>query len=307
MDPFYTITGPRPDLAAIEFNPPEGYIGSKLIPTVEVADKTGTIYYATVKADATAQTSRVAGVAPSATQITDSTTTFTAAEVIERGAITPDEVKQMGGIEKADVVGAKFAKRNVLNYIEADIAGIVLDSGVAASASFDPAKILTQVQTALQTVRRYEGKTTLVASTATLKGMVQGLLGDATQGKVLARIVNGTSPLVAQEGLHFAAWVNAVAMYFGVDQVLAGDDTIWNATAISGRFAIGKFDTGDDPLSHKWRPVYAKNFMFMPQSGNPWFLESIADRLTKNNMYDASVWYDVVELNAAAKYVFDGV
>jgi hypothetical protein len=307
MDPFYTRTGPRPDLAAIEFNQPEGYIGHKIIPTVPVADKSGTIYYATVKADAAAQTSRAAGVAPNATQIANSNTTFTAVEVIERGAITPDEAKQMGGIEKADMVGAKFAKRNVLNYLEADIASNILASGSAAAASFDPAKVLTQVQDALQGIRRYEGKTTLVSSTKTLKAMVQALLGDSVQGKVLSRIVAGTSPVVASEGLHFAAWVNAVAMYFGIDQVLAGDDSIWNASAVEGRFAIGKFDAGDDELSHKWRPVYAKNFMFMPNSGNPWQMQSIGDPITHNNFYDASVWYDVVVLNAGAKVVFDGV
>jgi len=213
----------------------------------------------------------------------------------------------MGGIEKADVVGAKFAKRTVMAYLEADIAASVLDSGVAASASFDPAKILTQTQDALQAVRLYEGRTTLVGSTKTLRGMVQALLGDATQGKVISRIVSGTGPSVASTGLNFSSWMAALAMYFGVDQVLAGDDTIWNASAISGRFAIGKFDTGEDPMSHKWRPCYAKNFQFLPENGNPWFLESIGDRLTKNNMYDATIWYDVVELNAAAKYVFDGV
>ena len=55
MDPYYTITGPRPDLAAVEVNPPEGFIGSKLIPLVNVADKTGTVYYNDVTADVAAQ------------------------------------------------------------------------------------------------------------------------------------------------------------------------------------------------------------------------------------------------------------
>jgi hypothetical protein len=307
MDPFYTNSGPRPDLAAIEVNPPEGYIGSKLVPTVSVADKTGVVYYATVTSDGTAETDRAAGAAPDSTQISDSNTTFTCVEAILRGKITPDEAKTMGGIEKADAVGAKYAKRAVMKALETDIANLVLDSGVAASASFDSAKVLTQTQDALQALRMYEGKTTLVASSKTLKGMVQALLADSVQGKVVSRIIGGTTPAVATTGLNFEAWKIAMAMYFGVDQVLAGDDGIWNASGVSGRFAIGKFDDGMDELSHKWRPVYAKNFMFLPDGSNPYFIESIADRLTKNNMYDCSLWYDVVELNAAAKYVFDGV
>jgi hypothetical protein len=307
MDPFYTQTGPRPDLAAIEVNPPEGYIGSKLVPTVHVADKTGVIYYATVTADGTAETDRSAGAAPDSTQISNSNTTWTCAEKILRGKITPDEVKGMGGIEKADQVGAKYAKRAVMKAMEAEIANLVLDSGVAASASFDPAKILTQTQDAIQSLRQYEGKAVLVASTKTLKGMWQALLADSTTGKLLTRIVSGTAPGVATGGLNMQMWLDAMALYLGVDQVLAGDDTIWNATAISGRFAIGKFDAGTDELSHKYMPVYAKNYVFLPDAGSPFFIEAIADRLTKNNMYDCSVWNNVVELNAAAKYVFDGV
>lgn len=307
MDPFYTITGPRPDLAAIEVNPPEGYIGSKLIPTVMVEQKTGVIYYATVTADGTAETDRAAGAAPDSAQISNSNTTWTCAEKILRGKITPDEVKGMGGIEKADMVGAKYSKRAVMKAVEQSIADLVLDSGVAASGTFDPAKVLTQVQDAVQSLRQYEGRVTLAAATKTLKGMWQALLAESTTGKVLSRIVSGTAPGVAASGLNMQAWLDAMALYLGVDQVLAGDDSIWNAAAIAGRFAIGKFDDGVDELSHKYKPVYAKNYVFLPDSGTPYFIESIADRLTKNNMYDCSVWHEVKELNAAAKYVFAGV
>ena len=302
MDPYFTQTGDRPDLAAVDVNAPESYIGAILMPFADVADKSGTIYYNTVAADETAETGRVAGAAPSGTQIATSNTTYTCAEIIDRGKITPDEAKQMGGIEKADEVGSKFAKRNVWNLLEGNVRNVVLDSGVAASKSFDPAKVLTDVQDALDAVRLYEGKTTLVAATKTLRGMWQALLAEQSHSKALARIVNGTTT-----NLNFKAWLDAMAMYFGVDRVLAGDDSIWNAAAVSGRFAIGKFDAGDDPMSHKWRPVYGKIWRYMPEGSNGWSVQSVADRLTHNNIYDASVWANVVELNAAAKYVFDGV
>jgi hypothetical protein len=306
-DAYYTQTGERADLAALEVNPPEGYIGSQILPTVPCLDKSGTVYYATVTADSAAQTNRSTGAAPSGTQISDSSTTYTAAEAIKRGSVTPDEAKQMGGIEKADMVGAKWAKRQVMNYLESDIAALIMQSGSDADATFDPAKVQTQVQTALQTVRLYEGKTALIASSACFKGMLQSLLNDSVHGPALARLVTGSSGVDAVRGLSLAAWKQAIAMWFAVDTVLAGDDTVWNATAIRGRFAIAKLDDGMDPLSHKWKPVIGKVFQFLPDGTNPWLIESIGDRLTKNNHYDATLWYDAVLLNSAGVYVFGGV
>ena len=305
MDPYYTITGPRPDLAAVEVNPPEGYIGTKLVPVVNVADKTGTVYYHDLEADVAGQTGRSTVTAPSSTTIANTTTTFTCAEVISRGKIAPDEAKAMGGIAKADLIGAKFAKRNVLNAIEAAIAAVT--TGSTADASFDAAKFLADSQTALQTIRRYYGKTTLLGATITLKRTVQAILADGTYGKVLSRIVSGTSPAVAAQGLNLQSWLNGLAMFLGVDQVLAGDDGIWNAGDNANKLVIGKFDDGSEEMVHKYEPVFARNFLFLPDGTQPWFVESIADRLTKANVYDATAWYNVVELNSAAIYVFSGV
>ena len=64
---------------------------------------------------------------------------------------------------------------------------------------------------------------------------------------------------------------------------------------------------GSDELVHKYEPVFARNYLFLPDGKNPWFVESIGDRLTKANVYDAALWYNVVELNSAAIYVFSGI
>lgn len=305
MDPYYTSTGPRPDLAAIEVNPPEGFIGSKIVPTVPVAEKSGTLYYWDVESDVAAQTGRSTVVAPTSTTLAGTSTTFTCAEAISRGKIAPDEVKTMGGIAKADMVGTKFAKRNVLNAIETAIATIT--TGSAADDSFDAAKLMGQAQTALDATRRYYGKTTLVGATITLKRAVQALLNDATASKVFARLITGTAPSVAVSGMNFQAWMNGLAMYLGVDQVLAGDDAIWNAGDNAGKLVIGKFDDGSEELVHKYEAVFARNMLFLPGGNSPWFVESIGDRLTKANVYDAAVWYNVKELNSAAIYVLGGV
>jgi hypothetical protein len=305
MDPYYTQTGNRDDLAALPVISPEGFIADRIYPIVPVAEKAGSVAYATVNVDSNAQTGRSAGVAPTNTQVANSATTFSCAEAIKRYSITPDEAKQMGGIEKADEVGAKAAKRSIFRKIESDVCTAIL--GGVASNNFDPAKIQTDVQIAIDAVEQFGGAISLVTSTKTVKAMVQALLNDSTQGKVMSRIISGTSPSVAATGLNFQAWVDALALYLGIDQVLIGKSEIWNATAVKGRFAIARLDDGTDPLSHKYMPVLGKRFQFLRDGVSPWYVESNANRDTKNNNYDASVWYEVKTLNSGALYLFDGV
>lgn len=301
---FYTETGERPELAALEVNLPEGYIGEKLYPVVTVSEKAGSVAYATVTADATAQTGRVAGAAPTATQIANSATTWSCAEIIDRAAITPDEVKQMGGIEKADAVGAKWAMRQVLKARELLICAKILGT---ADDSFDAAKLRTDMQTARQALRLYPGRTVLAASTYVLNAMVQNIAGTAVIGDAFARIVTGVNSAEAAMGLSFEAWKRGLAMFLGVDEVLAGDDAIWNSSTYAGKFAIVKVDATGDPLSHKYIPVIGKTFTFLPDGGTGWEVQSVGDRTLLNNFFDAKQWVNVVELNAAAVYVFDGV
>jgi len=305
MNPYYTETGSRDDLAALEVVVPEGYIADSIFPLVPAFEKAGSVAYATVNADVVAQDDRAVGAAPTNTQVANSATTFAATEKIKRYSVTPDEAKQMGGIENADAIGAKAAKRSVLRNIEARVAALTL--GGAASASWDPAKFHTTAQTAIDALELYEGRLTLITSTMTAKAMVQSLLADATQGKVISRLISGTSPAIAATGLNFSAWRDALALYLGVDSVLLGHSSVWNAGANKGKFAIAKLDDSSDPLSHKYIPVLGKRFQFLRDGGSPWYVESIADRLTKNNHYDASVWDEIKVLNAGIIYRFDGV
>jgi hypothetical protein len=133
------------------------------------------------------------------------------------------------------------------------------------------------------------------------------MLTDSVYGPAIARLVTGTSGVDAVRGLSLDAWKQSLAIFFGVDKVLAGDDAIWNAGDNEGRFAIAKIDDGMDELSHKWKPVLGKRFQFLPDGEQPWLIESIPDRVNKNNHYDATLWYDVVILNSAALYLIDGV
>lgn len=302
---YYTQTGDRPDLAALPVNQPEEFIGLSLFPIHPVLDKTGTLYYSTVEADAAAQTGRSAFTAPNNTEIATSTTTWTAAEAIKRAGISESEVKEMGGIEKADVIGAKWAKRQVMRAIESAICTATL--GTTASGHFDSAKVLTDAQTALDSIRLYPGKKALFAGTRTLKTIVQAMLGDAQLGPVMARAIAGSSPEIAASGFNFKAWMNALAFIVGVDVVLAGDDNIWNATAVAGMYGFAALPN-PEPFAQRYEAQLGRTALFFPDGldGQPFLLDSIGDRDTKANYYDARAWYNAVTLNSGAMYIFDG-
>jgi len=302
---FYTEEGDRSAIQSeIEVNLPEGYIGTKMMPVTTVAEKAGSAAYATVTADSTAQTGRSAGVAPTATQISNSAKTWACTEIIDRAAITPDEVKQIGSIEAADKIGFRWAMRQVLAAREALIADVVLGT---ADDTFDAAKLRTDTQTAMDALRLYPGKTCLAASTFVLKAMVQNIAGDSNIGPAFARIVTGTNAADAVLGLSFKAWAAGLALFLGVDEVLAGDDAVWNAGARAGKFSLVKVDDTNDPLSHKYNPVLGKTITFIPDGTQGWELSGVADRTLINNFYDAKMWIDVETYNAAAVYTFDGV
>lgn len=304
MAEYYTQTnGRRPDLEREPFAMPEGYIGQKLLPVYTVTDKTGTVYYAgssAVVADSAAQTGRSVGAAPTAQNLANTSTTFTCAEIVDRASIPPDEVKSMGGIEKADKLGASVAKRNVMNGIEDAVVAITLGSGVTPSATFDADKFLLQVQTAADAAERYEGKSVLYGSTKVFKGIVRSLLSTASTATIFSRLVNGSMN-------NFQAWMNALAIFVGVDEILTGKTARWNPSAYAGRFGFMMVEEGNDPLAHKYQLVRGKTFLYLPDGNQPFEVRSYADEKNLINDYTALAWYNVVSFNSGSQYVWEGV
>jgi hypothetical protein len=147
----------------------------------------------------------------------------------------------------------------------------------------------------------------MAASTFVLTAMVQRMAGESKVGDAFARLVTGSNSAEAAMGLSFEAWKRGLAMYFGVDEILAGDDAVWNAGTYAEKFALAKVDATNDPLSHKYIPVLGKTFTFIPAGGNGWEVQSVGDRTLLNNFYDAKLWLNVKKLNSGAVYVFDGV
>jgi len=311
MADFTTSQGRRPDLEAMEVGAPEGYIGSELVPTFPTTEKTGTVYFQSTSGDAlaesAAETTRSASDAPGEQAVAASNDTWTCAEVIDRTYITKDEAKAIGTIAKADAICAKVAKRNVQNAIENAISAALIGSGVTPSATFDAGKFILQVQTALNDMRVYEGEKVLYGSSICIKGVVRSMLTNSTMGPVFARLIGGTSPSVASTGLNLKVLTDALAIFVGVDRVLVGRDANWNPSGYTGRIGLLNRDNSGDPLSHKWRAVYGKNFLYLPDGVQPYLIESFYDMTDLTNKYTCQAWYGLVEMNSACRYVFDGV
>jgi len=311
MAEWKTQDGRRPDLEAIEVAPPTGYIGNKLMPVIETTERTGTVYFQSTSGDAiaesSAQTGRSVSDAPTEQALAASTTTWTCAEVIDRTMITPEEAKSFGNMTKADAVGGKVAKRNVMNAIETAIVAKVLGSDVTPTGTFDASKFILQVQTELNTMRVYVGRRTLYASEIVLKGMARAFLTNSTIGPAFSRLIVGTSPDVAMAGLNLKVLLNAIAMHVGVDECIAGRDSVWNPSGYTGRVGLMLTDDTGDEFSYKYQAVYGKNYLYLPEGKNPFYIESFYDADDLTNKYTCKANYGLVELNSGMFKVWDGV
>jgi hypothetical protein len=167
-----TQGGSRPDLAKIEVNLPTGYIGSTIMPTIPVNNKSGKIYFNALTVDKDAQVGRNPGTAPTATVLSSVNVDYTTVEIIERYLIANDEVSNYGDIGKVDRIGALASKRSVLNALEKQIASMIFSGGIYASATDVSADILGGIQTAARAVKRYAGKLSVVLSETAYQKML---------------------------------------------------------------------------------------------------------------------------------------
>ena len=295
----YTIEGKRPDLngETLKYNEPEGYIGSKILPVTITADKSGTIYYHKPDALKEAQTDRVSGTAPDDDLLTNADTTYMCGEVIKRGSVAEEEVKEYGGIEKADIVGAKFAVRSVATKVEGGIADLTLKADGAADYDFVPGNALLDAQAAMDAIEDYAGDVTLVASKTVIKTIWKMLHLDDEAYRMIRRITGGNA-LVGFEQIK-----DLVATLLGVDRVLVGHNSVWNKGVRGTRFAIAKLTTEFDGLTHKYEALFGVQKVYTPDPVNPVWpfeVESIPDRKCKSNHYDASDYSDSVSASASA-------
>ena len=330
----YTLNAQtRPDLVsaiAPAMNPPIGYIGHRLFPISWTADKLGYIYYKTLVTDSAAQTGRSAGTAPTTTVLTSSNTTFTCAEVYKRYGIPPDEVKELGGIESADRHGALASIRSVWRAFETAVAATAIQS-TSHSAGYQlvAGHVLTGLQEAAQTTRRYPGKLVLFCSWDWWLDFIEQ--SDVAE-KIVVTFGNAGLTAVQNMSAQPEGLLRMMATIMQFDEILIGDNDHWKVSGYEEDAIIAKvlpagLNTNQDEIrqAYKLDPLYGVAKWYTPDvSGlqlpegqkvadmtvngsalqlTAFQLRTYWDNINVLNTYDAFAWYGLNILNAAASRV----
>ena len=283
----------RPDLADMPVNGSLGYIGSQIYPVMPVQSKAGTYYYRTLEADVDADTTRSPGVEASATTLAESSSTFSAAERIDRQLVPYEMVPLIGGVEGSDKRGGLLAKRNVMNSIEtAQLAAFISGAGSATITS----AIVDGIIDALNQVDRYAGRSAVIMNVGQYRWMIQ-----QTEIKnLLVRSFGGLSPLQAMS-LQPAVFKAMLQGLFGVDEVLIADDKWW-PYAYRLVCAVAKIPATGDELSFMTDAELGRTMIYWPTGAtSPYEVNSFPDDNVRGNKYDAIVWDSIEQFNAGAK------
>lgn len=288
-----TMTGTRPELAILPVNAPIGYIGSEILPVVQVAAKAGTYYYATIEADSDAQTSRAAGAAPTATTVAEDSAAFAAAERIKRYKVPWEAIPLLGGLEKSDAMGATASKRSVLNALEtAQLAAVIDGAGTSITSA-----IIDGLIDAADQVHRYAGRTAFCCNVGQYRWLMQQ---DEIQN-LLIRTFGGVGAVQAMS-LTKDMFKNMMQAIFGYDEVLIADDTFWPYTYRTTSVVV-KIPDGTDPMSFVSEPEYGRTMIYWPEGADstPYEINSFADDDLRSNIFDCTEWDSIEEMNSGAK------
>ena len=303
LEDYKTQTGERPDLLAVEANPHLGYIGTQVLPKLNVLEKSGSITYQTLTADSAVQTGRNAGTAPTAAFIAQSTTSYATAENIKRYGVEWSEAKSLG-IAQSDITGAKASKRSVSNAIEEAIAAAVLQGAGINVLDIDTS-FVDAVQKGLNNIKRYPGQKALVTSYSTFNKLMR-YTEIVNRFSLSSAAVSGVDAL-AIVSRNPASLKMLLASIIGVDQVLIGDDQFWAANATRADRAALVALPGADAFSHKLDPVFGKTMVFLPDGANELVINSHASDYYVSNFYDAISWFQVLRLNNGACQILSGI
>lgn len=290
-DAVRTETGRRPDLEALPVNDPIGYVGSIILPTFKVSGKAGTYYYSTLTADSAAQTDRTAGYAPTAQILSESSSTFSAGERIDRVNLPWEMIPLIGGKDKGDVHASKTAKRNVLNALEtAQLAVLVDDSGTSITSA-----ITDGIIDACDQVHLYNGRTAFVCNV----GQYRWLIQQTEIKNLLVRTFGGLGAMEAMS-LNKTTFKLMLQAIFAVDEVLIADDKFW-PYAYRTTSAIVKIPASGDDMSFVSNPEYGRTMMYWPTDGNQFEINSYPSDDLRSNCYDATLWDSIEQMNSGAK------
>lgn len=294
-----TQNGRRPDLEALEVNAPMNWIGDRIYPNEQKAESSGTLWYAPVQSEVSAQSGRDPQTgAITRTFVATAQKPFACEEKISRYSLTADDVGNLGGIAKADLIGGRGAHLAIKQKLEA-IKALALMTGDAHAVD---ANIFTTFRTGLKAIKRFSGRNALVCSLEVYNTIVQSkafyqrltFSGVTLQGR---EDVLSLKPEVLRQMLQ---------QFFGVEEILVGDDDIWNASAYAGKAVLVKLPSVEE-MSYKSAAELGKTICYMLDNNRDFVIESHPNENDRIDDYDAVSYVHVVEFNAGAKYIISGI
>lgn len=305
-----TDFGRRPDLEALEVNPPIGYIGDRIYPRTPSRFNAGTKSGITLPQYAAAQTNRTDGQAPTATLIVNVDKSYTCTETIARFGKSAKQTMDTGNIYKVDEQGATGAiysymytmEQKRLTALVTPIAS-TYDNLITAQAGDSVRSLLVG---AFKAMHRYQGRRVLIMGAGALERLVNSLdFRTFYQGMPFVRrdaLLDGREQIVS-----------AMQTVFLVDEVLIGDDTIQNAagnayllnenTVVCAVIPSEPTVTED---SYTYQPELGRTVTYQPFEGlKPFQMESFPDGKDMVNLYTAYGMSDVIEFNPMMKRIVD--
>jgi len=305
-----TDFGRRPDLEALEVNPPISYIGDRIYPRTPSRFNAGTKSGVTLPQYAAAQTSRTDGQAPTTTLMVNVDKSYSCTEIIARFGKSAKQTMDTGNIYKVDEQGAVGAiysymytlEQQRLTQLVTPIAS-TYDNLITARAGDSVRSLLVS---AFKAMHRYQGRRVLIMGAGMLDRLVNSLdFRTFYQGMPFVRrdaLLDGREQLVS-----------AMQTVFLVDEVLIGDDTILNAagnaTILDENTVVCAVIPSEPTVtedSFTYQPELGRTVTYQPYEGlKPFQVESFPDGKDMVNLYTAYGMNAVVEFNPMMKRIVD--
>lgn len=305
---FRTRTEDRPDLAllgSISQLDVMGYAFPKLFPVIKVSEKGGTITVASANLTNSKGTKgRSNGTALSATTLTGTDTTYSAARYEGRGMLYENDGAAFDDEKAADEAGALLSQRLAWNKVEDDAFQIVFTAArKSAATELADQSVVKILQQKAKSIRAF-GKATLVMTTNTWLDFCEipeirarfAALGIAGQdiGYILndpAKVMGALSTFMKFDGgvvLFDSDIVDTEGTYDGIVMVMATRPEAKSA-----------------PIQTiKTKATYGYTAIYIPEDASdadkPFDMRSFYSDTDKANVYDAEAFLNVVQAHSSA-------
>ena len=305
-----TDYGRRPDLEAIETNPPIGFIGERIYPRANQRNIAGTITALALPQYAAAVTNRTDGNAPSTNLILNTNASFSCTEICARFGKTARDVQAAGSVWASDMQGAIGASYSFNCLLEQKrLTKLVTPIPSTADNLITPtagAKIRSAIYGALKSLRRYRGKRVLI--------MGADMLDVFADSFAMKSFYEGI-PFERRDAFKDRRELIVYSMQtvFLLDEVLVADDTILNAagnaSAIGDYLVVAVLPHENEVTEDSFQTTnieLGRTITYQPAEGmKPYQIESFPDFDDMVNKYTAIGMNDIVEFNPMQKRIID--